>query len=77
MSRRADKEQYLNDYPEIRRWLNECLVCHSVGYKPELPVKIYPGQMAENIRKFYSPLVVNEISICDDCDRHWSAAKDI
>jgi hypothetical protein len=64
------------DYPEIRRWLNECMVCHSVGYKPEMPEKIYPGQMAENIRKFFSPLKVNDTPICDDCFCHWSDSKD-
>lgn len=76
MSRKADKEQYSKDYPQISRWLNECMVCHSIGYKPEMPEKIYPGEMAENIRRFYSPLEVNDISICDDCSKHWSASKD-
>ena len=76
MSRKADKEQYLNDYPEVRRWLNECMVCHTLGYKPEMPETIYPGSMAENIRKFFSPLKVNDISICDDCSIHWSNSKD-
>lgn len=76
MSRKADKEQYSKDYPEIRRWLNECMVCHSIGYKPEMPEKIYPGEMAENIRRFYSPLEVNDISICHDCSRHLSTSQD-
>lgn len=76
MSRKADKEKYLNDYPEVRKWLNECMVCHSVGYKPEMPEKIHPGQMAENLRKFFSPLGVNDISICNDCFRHWSNLKE-
>jgi hypothetical protein len=77
MSKKADKEQYLNDYPAVRRWLNEFMVCHTVGYKPEMPKKIYPGQMAENIRKLFSPLEVNDISICDDCLKHWDISKDL
>jgi hypothetical protein len=77
MSKKADKEQYLKDYPGVRKWVNECMVCHTVGYKPELPEKIYPGYMAENIRKYFSPLKVNDISICDDCSRHWINSKDL
>jgi len=77
MSRKTDKEQYLKSYPEVRRWLNECMICHSVGYKTAMPEKIYPGQMVENIRMFFSPLEVNDISICNDCFRHWGNSKDL
>lgn len=31
--------------------------------------------MAENIRSLFSPLIVNELSICDDCAIHWNEAK--
>lgn len=70
-SKSKNREIYLRQYPETRKWLNECLICHSIGYKPELPEKIYPGLMAENIRSLYTPLAVNELCICDDCAKHW------
>lgn len=54
MSRKGDKEQYSKDYPEISRWLNECMVCHSKGYKPEMPEKIYPGEMGEHQKAVFS-----------------------
>jgi hypothetical protein len=70
MSVNKDKELYLKQYPEIRKWLNTCIICQSIGYKPELPSTIYPGLLAENIRKYLSLLKVNDISVCEECDQH-------
>mgnify|MGYP006910092126 CR=1 FL=1 len=70
-SRNRDKENYSKQYPEIEKWLNECMVCHTIGYKPNLPEQIYPGILAENIRKSYNVLKLNEIGICEDCSKHW------
>ncbi len=65
-----DKQQYSKQYPEVRKWLNQCIVCQSEGYKPELPETIYPGFLAENIREYYTPLEVNELKICTECAMH-------
>lgn len=69
-SRNKDKNIYEKQYPGIQKWLNECMVCHTIGYKPNLPEKIYPGVLAQNIRELYNPLIVNEISICNDCSKY-------
>jgi hypothetical protein len=74
-SKSRDKETYLKQYPETRKWLNECIICQSVGYKPELPEQIYPGLMAKHIRNFFRPLPVNELSICDNCAKYWNESK--
>jgi hypothetical protein len=76
-SKSRDRETYLKQLPETRKWLNECSICHSFGYKPELPEKIFPGLMAENIRSLFSPFAVNELSICIDCAKHWNELKNI
>jgi hypothetical protein len=65
-SKNREKEQYIKMYPEARKWLNECVICNSMGFKPEMPVDIYPGRLAQNIRKLYPELNVNDISICDE-----------
>ena len=70
-SKSRDREYYIKQLPETKKWLNECILCHSVGYKPELPDKIFPGLMAENILSLFSPLAVNEMNLCDDCEKHW------
>lgn len=65
-----DREIYLKQYPETKRWLNQCIICQSIGYKPELPEHIHPGMMAQNIRKYFSVLYVNELNICEECNHH-------
>lgn len=66
-----DIEMYLKQYPEIKRWLNQCIVCQSMGYKPELPEHIHPGIMAQNIRKYFSVLYLNELNICEECTNQY------
>ena len=73
MNRTKDKNLYLKSYPEINKWLNTCVVCQSTGYKPELPNSIPPGQLAQNIRKYWNELEVNDIGICVQCSAHLNA----
>jgi hypothetical protein len=73
MSKKRDKDLYLKQYPRAQKWLNQCAVCGTVGYKPELPEKITPGYLAENLRAYFTPLQVNEISMCNECAEHWNA----
>lgn len=47
------------------------MVCHTIGYKPNMPEKITPGVMAENLRKLFNELKINDIGICADCEKHW------
>lgn len=68
--RLSDKEEYKKQYPSTQKWLNVCIVCQTEGYKPELPQKIQPGILAENIRKYWYALEVNDIGICCDCAVH-------
>lgn len=37
-----DGEEYLIMYPKLRKWINECAMCHEKGYKPDMPEEIYP-----------------------------------
>ena len=69
---RKDNENYAKKFPEMRKWLNECVICQTIGYKPNLPENIYPRVLAQNIRKIYNVLEVNEINICSDCEKHWN-----
>ncbi len=73
-SKSREQKSFTKQYPETSKCLNQCLTCRSVGYKPELPEKIYPGFLAENIRSLFAPLAVNDISLCELCERHWDIA---
>ncbi|SFH33651.1 hypothetical protein SAMN05421739_11215 [Pontibacter chinhatensis] len=65
-----DRELYTKQYPEVKKWLNQYILCQTIGYKPELPQKVYPGFLAEHIRQYYGPLEVNELGVCAVCARH-------
>ena len=71
MKRVKESNNYLRQYPEATKWLNQCVICQTTGHKPEIPEKIYPGYLAQNIRKFFKPLPVNELNICEECFAHW------
>ena len=67
-----DGKSYLTMYPDVaKRWINECIICHSQGYKPDLPDKIIDGSeqaiMRNNLMRLFRPLSVNDISICEQC----------
>lgn len=72
-----DGLNYIKSYPKLKKWINECIVCGSVGYKPELPEKLTSnlgnGEFqtfgADNIRSYFQPLAVNELGICEECQK--------
>ena len=62
-------ELYLEMYPGLLKWINECIVCHAKGHKPEMPEKVR-GELSiasNNLRRYFEPLAVNELGICEQC----------
>jgi hypothetical protein len=64
---RNDGMQYLQSYPKLWKWINQCVVCQRIGHKPELPERIEPGVAAQNLRSFFPEFQVNEVGICKHC----------
>ena len=64
-----DGESYLEMYPKLRKWINQCIACHAKGYKPELPEDIYPGVAAKNLRRYFKELSLSESGLCSNCDQ--------
>lgn len=72
----AEGEIYLKSYPELeRRWINQCVACQRKGYKPSMPRIIYPGYAAQNLRRYFDPLDVDELSLCEQCRQVTSSQK--
>lgn len=69
MRRQKDAELYLRKYPELNKWINECPICHSKGYKPDMPEHISTegSVAAKNIRMYFRPLEVDEGGFCLQC----------
>lgn len=75
-SKSRERKLYVKQYPaKTNKWLNECLACGSIGYKPEMPEKIHPGLLAENLRSLFTLLAVNEISLCENCSINWELSN--
>lgn len=67
---------YLKRYPHLWKWMNNCISCGEIGYKPDLPEHIHPEDAVphlqwndEYIRKYFKPLYVNESGYCKMCER--------
>lgn len=39
MRKKNEGEQYLDAFPKLRKWINECCACHQKGYDPNMPGK--------------------------------------
>lgn len=62
-----DGNDYLTMYPKLRQWINQCVACQAQGYKPDMPEDIYPGIAARNLRRYFTPLEINEMGLCEQC----------
>lgn len=77
MKYKRDSELYLKMYPELLKWINECSICHSKGYKPEMPEHI-GGEYSiasYNIQKYFKPLEVDKNSLCEQCAKLYNQKR--
>ena len=70
MYKKNEGEQYIEAFPQFKKWINECICCHAKGYDPNMPDHI--GHYKENmsakfIRKYFKPLAINEDKMCEQC----------
>jgi hypothetical protein len=70
-------ELYLKMYPEFIKWINECPICHTKGYKPEMPEHIGGENSiaAKNIRKYFNELEVDDNGFCLQCSKIYNQKK--
>ena len=75
--KRDERSSYLSSNPDLKKWINSCVCCGATGYKPELP-EVLTARLAgeeietlaaQNLRRLYSPLKVNEAGFCENCER--------
>ena len=71
--KRGDIDLYLNTYPDLLKWINECPICHAKGYRPDMPdtvgSSLFPEFAARYIRKNLKPLPVDDMGFCNTCSR--------
>jgi hypothetical protein len=61
------KTSWLNAFPGVRKFLNQCVICQELGYDPAKIKKKQGIHFQKNLKKFFRPLEINGIGICADC----------
>lgn len=72
MKKENKGEKYIDTFPNLRKWINECVCCHRKGYKPELPETISIVEGAQDVfylKKYFKPLSINEQGLCEVCEK--------
>ena len=69
MSLENDPEKFLKRYSYLRKWVDECIVCHHKGYRPDTP---YPERKTKysthaQLRRLFDELVLDESGMCEQC----------
>ncbi len=68
---------YIRQFPKLKKWMNTCICCGSTGYNPDLPKELtanwgqgeYTTASARYIRKYFRPMKVNELGMCEICEK--------
>lgn len=80
MNKKEESIAYIKQYPKLKKWINQCICCGGVGYNPTLPDIItsndgngeYETFAAQNLRRYFQPLELNETGICKVCQKFMS-----
>jgi hypothetical protein len=61
-------EDYVELYPRLQKWINQCVQCQARGHKLYLPTAVGGWEhAAEYIKKHFEPLPLNESGLCERC----------
>ena len=59
--------EYLKMYPEMKKWVKQCVACQIHGYDPNMP---NDARGARNIKAYFPPIEFSDIGLCDQCNEH-------
>ncbi len=64
-------DDYIKAFPELKKWINECICCHRKGYAPDMPEHVGGKYSiaAQEIKTLYEPLNVDKDSLCEVCSK--------
>lgn len=62
-----EAEKFLEQNPKMRRWVNECVMCHRKGYKPETPEATNRFLLLYKLRHSFEMLELDENGMCEQC----------
>ena len=77
MKKDAQGEEYISAFPKFKKWINECVCCHTKGYDPAMPDQIKPDSSLGGyfIKKYFDPLILNSEGLCSQCEKMFERIK--
>jgi hypothetical protein len=66
---------YLDMYPRLRKWMNQCAACQRLGHKPELPESLEKSMAAKNLRSYFPEMAIDESGLCEHCVANFNRAR--
>jgi hypothetical protein len=76
--RTGEADAYLESYPELRKWVNECARCHDRGRDPSMPPEVtkrasggvITSAGGHNLRRMFPrELALDDLGLCEVCAR--------
>ncbi len=70
MRSKREADKYLQQYPKLRRWINQCRGCQREGYKPILPRPTRSLDFSHAyklLRELFQPLELDNSNLCKQC----------
>jgi hypothetical protein len=74
MSLENDPEKFLKQCSYLRQWVNECVVCHHQGYRPDTPAPWGTARYSTyaQLRRLFDELYLDENGMCEQCGNELS-----
>jgi len=65
-SEHSESYLYLKMYPGLRKWINQCVACQTMGHKPDMP---RDEPWSQNLARYFPELPLNPAGLCVQCGR--------
>jgi len=68
MRQDRDLEKFLEGAPWMRKWVQQCAVCHQQGYKPEMGKSdSYKSPVGSKLSRLLNKMILNDAGVCEAC----------
>jgi hypothetical protein len=63
---RSESYLYLKMYPRLRKWINQCVACQTMGHRPDMP---HDEPWSKNLARYFPELPLNSTGLCAQCGK--------
>ena len=58
---------YLQMYPHLRKWINQCVACQQLGYNPQMLAELDRPIALKNLRRYFQAMPLDDAGHCEQC----------